>query len=94
MKLFRRKKQSEKKQDTLTPAQIKLVRAVYEDRGCAYCGNLRSAVNWWCGSKEAIAMRHTSIPGIIHCPFWAPDKALIRAELKDLENKAKENDKK
>lgn len=88
MKLFRKRKQS-----TLTPAQVAFVRKVYEDRACACCGHLRSAVSLWCGSAEAIAVRHTAIPGIIHCPFWAPDKRFIRAELKSLENKP-ENDKK
>lgn len=73
----------------MTSAQVAFIRKVYEDRACAYCGKLRSAVSWWCGSEEAIAARHTAIPGIIHCPFWAPDKRYVRAELKGLENKVK-----
>ena len=88
MKLFRKKKQN-----TLTPAQFAFVRKVYEERGCAYCRWLLSAVSLWCGSDEAISVRHTAIPGVIHCPYWLPDKCYIRAELKGLENKA-ENDKK
>ncbi len=88
MKLFRKKKQS-----ALTPAQVAFVRKVYEDRGCAYCRWLLSDVSLWCGSEQAIAARHTAIPGVIHCPYWVPDKCYIRAELKGLENKT-ENDKK
>ena len=83
MKLFRKRKQN-----TLTPAQVVFVRKVYEDCACTYCGKIRSAVSEWCGSEEAIAVRHTAIPGIIHCSFWAPDKAFIRAKLKGLKNKA------
>lgn len=84
MKLFCKKK----RQSTLTPEQVAAVRKIYEDRGCAYCGDLRSLVSLWCGSDEAIAARHTAIPGIIHCPFWHPDKLYIRKQLKA------ENDKK
>lgn len=90
MKLFRKRK---KQQSALTPEQVAVVREIYEDRACPYCAKLRSAVSWWCGSDEAISARHTAIPGIIHCPYWLPDKCYIRAELKDLENKT-ENDKK
>lgn len=89
MKLFRKKKQS-----TLTPAQVAFVRKVYEDRGCAYCGWLLSAVSLWCGNDEAISARHTAIPGIVHCPYWVPDKRFIGAKLKCLEDKVEENDKK
>ncbi len=76
MKLFRKKKQS-----TLTPAQVAFVRKVYEDRGCAYCGDLRSLVSLWCGSDKAIKSRRTAIPGIIHCPYWRPAKTYIRDEM-------------
>ncbi len=84
MKLFCKRK---KQQTALTPEQVAAVRAIYEDRGCGYCAKLLSAVSLWCGCDEAIAARHTAIPGIIHCPYWVPDKCYIRAELKDLENK-------
>lgn len=88
MKLFRKREQN-----ALIPVQVAFVRKVYEDRACVYCGKIRSAVSEWCGSEEAIAARHTAIPGVIHCPYWVPDKRYIRAKLKGLENKT-ENDKK
>lgn len=84
MKLFCKKKH----QSALTPEQVAMVRKIYEERGCAYCAKLRSAVSWWCGSEEAIAARHTAIPGVVHCLFWHPDKLYIRKQLKA------ENDKK
>lgn len=91
MKLFHKRKQN-----ALTLAQVAFIRKVYENRACAYCGKLRSAVSWWCGSEEAIAARHTAIPGVIHCPYWLPDKCYIRAELRDMvdNNKKSSNDKK
>lgn len=80
MKSFCKKR----KHELLTPAQVGFVRRVYEDRGCAYCAKLRSAVSLWCEDEQAIQARHTAIPGVIHCPYWRPDKAYIGAGLKDI----------
>lgn len=58
----------------------------FELKSCYDCGHLKSAVSWWCGSKEAIAARGTQIPGCIHCPFWKPDWKMIPKKYKTLEN--------
>lgn len=94
MKLFCKRKKQQKV--SLTPEQIAAVRKVYEERGCAYCGWLLSAVSLCSGSDEAISARHTAIPGVIHCPYWMPDKRYIRAKLKGVANndKSLSNDKK
>jgi len=41
-------------------------------RACRDCDHLISAVSWWCGCKEAIEYRGTSIPGVSNCKFWKP----------------------
>lgn len=86
MKLFCKNK---KKQVHLSPQAVGFVRKIYEDRGCAYCGDLRSLVSLWCGSDKAIKARHTAIPGVIHCPYWRPAKTYIRDEISALFGKQK-----
>lgn len=49
----------------------------FELKSCYDCKNLVAKISWWCGSKEAIEWRGTSIPGVIHCPFWKPDIKMI-----------------
>jgi len=41
-------------------------------RRCYDCKSLQAAVSWWCGNKEAVKWRGTSIPGVHDCPFWTP----------------------
>ncbi len=67
---------------SLTPDQVAHVRAIYSARCCADCAFLQSYVNWWCREPNAIRERGTAIPGIIHCPYWAPDKRYIRKKIK------------
>ncbi len=74
----------------LTDAQFLLERERPEIlRSCGYCDNIISALSLWCGSKEAIEARGTSIPGCIHCPFWKPDssakKKMAKNATKDIE---------
>ena len=57
--------------------QIAKVREIYQNRNCAFCGWMKAAVSWWCSNEDAIKARHTSIPGIRHCPYWKPDKSYI-----------------
>ncbi|MEK6757611.1 MAG: hypothetical protein AABX88_00640 [Nanoarchaeota archaeon] len=45
----------------------------FEIKNCYDCSSLFSKVSWWCGNKEAIEYRGTSIPGVTHCPYWSPD---------------------
>lgn len=47
-------------------------------RSCYNCEHLREALSIWCGNEKAIADRGTKIPGIIHCPYWEPDKKAHR----------------
>ena len=43
-----------------------------ELRSCADCASLASALTWWCTLKDAAKYRGTTLPGVIHCPFWSP----------------------
>lgn len=47
-----------------------------EVKSCADCGHLYARVSWWCGSKEAIELRNTAIPGISNCSFWKQGEPL------------------
>jgi hypothetical protein len=58
----------------------------FEKRSCYDCGHLKQALSWWCGNKDAIKKRGTTIPGCIKCPFWAPDWNLIDDKYKTPEN--------
>lgn len=58
----------------------------FEKKSCYDCGYLKSALSWWCGNKEAIKARGTSLPGCIHCPYWKPDWKMIDDEYKTPEN--------
>jgi hypothetical protein len=64
--------------------QIKEVRTIYNDKKCAFCGWLKSALNWWCTNEEAAKARGTTIPGISKCPWWKPDKKYIKERLKEM----------
>ena len=68
----------------LTAKQIAKVKEIYSDKSCVYCSWCRPAVNWWCYNKDAIQYRHTNIPNVIHCPWWAPEKPYIRKEIKNI----------
>lgn len=40
-------------------------------KSCYDCANLTcTGISFWCGSKDAIEYRGTSIPGCHSCPFW------------------------
>jgi hypothetical protein len=43
-----------------------------ERRSCYDCKFCQAAKSWWCKNEQAIETRGTSIPGVIHCPFWEP----------------------
>ena len=42
--------------------------------GCMDCKYLKSHISWWCSNNQAIMVRGTRIPGIIHCPYWELDQ--------------------
>lgn len=44
-----------------------------ERRSCVDCKFLQSYVSWWCTNEQAKLSRGTSIPGVIHCPYWELD---------------------
>ncbi len=58
----------------------------FKKKSCYDCGNLTSALSWWCASKEAIKSRGTSIPGVIKCKFWVPDWEMIDEKYRTEEN--------
>ena len=58
----------------------------FEKHSCYDCGHLKSALSWWCTSKEAKAARGTSLPGCIKCPYWIPDWSVIEDKWKTPEN--------
>jgi uncharacterized integral membrane protein len=68
----------------LTKEQRSNIREILEDKSCAYCKHLYSLVDWWCGNKDAIKSRGTSLPGVIHCPYFELDKNYTRKELKKI----------
>lgn len=57
----------------------------FDKRSCYDCGHIRSAMNLWCGNAQANKVRGTSIPGCIHCPYWAPDWSMIPKEYRTAE---------
>ena len=65
----------------LNKEQIGKVKAIYENKQCAFCGWLKSALHWWCTNEEAAKARGTTIPGISKCPWWKPDKTYIGKEI-------------
>lgn len=56
----------------------------FEKRSCHDCGYLKSALSLWCGNKEAIRDRGTSIPGCIKCPYWKPNFKRIKNKISNL----------
>lgn len=58
----------------------------FEKHSCADCAHLQKVVSLWCGNKFAIAARGTRRPGIIKCPYWAPDWNKIPDKYKTEEN--------
>lgn len=58
----------------------------FEKRSCFDCGHLKSALSWWCTSKEAKDARGTSLPGCIKCTFWKPNWRVIDSKYKTKEN--------
>lgn len=58
----------------------------FDKKSCYDCNNLKSALSYWCGSKEAIKARGTSIPGCTKCPFWEVDWSMIEDKYKTEEN--------
>lgn len=65
----------------LSKEQIARVRTIYENKQYAFCGWLKSALNWWCTNPEATKARGTNIPGVSKCQWWKPDKKYIRKEI-------------
>jgi len=58
----------------------------FDKKTCYDCGHLKSAMSWWCTSKEAKEARGTTIPGCIKCPYWKPDWSVIKDQYKIAEN--------
>jgi len=44
-----------------------------ERKSCVDCKFLKSYATWWCTNEQAKLARGTSIPGVIHCPYWELD---------------------
>jgi hypothetical protein len=83
MKKFSEMTQSEI--DSLSDVEYKSI-SPFDKKSCYDCGHLKQGLSWWCGNKEAIEKRGTSIPGCIKCPFWKPQWNLISDEYKTEEN--------
>lgn len=66
----------------LTKDQRRTIREILTDKSCADCKYLGSKVSWCCGNEDAIKARGTSLPGVIHCPYFKIDKNYTRKELK------------
>lgn len=66
----------------LTKDQRRNIREILEDKSCVYCKNLFPLVDWWCGNKDAIKARGTSLPRATHCTYFKLDKDYTRKELK------------
>jgi len=50
----------------------------FDKRSCHNCSYLTGALSLWCTNEEAKRARGTSIPGCIKCPYWSPNKKLIK----------------
>ena len=74
-------KDTKENMDKLTKDQQKVVRDILTNRSCSYCKYLVSHISWWCGNENAINVRGTRIPGVIHCPYFKVDKSYVRKEL-------------
>lgn len=66
----------------LTKEQRSNIRDILTEKNCAYCKYLVSKISWWCGNESAIKARGTSLPGVIHCPYFELDKNYTRKKLK------------
>lgn len=59
-----------------------------EARACARkrgpdCQYLTSALSWWCAHAKCSQERGTTIPGVIHCPYYEPRKPATPDALED-----------
>jgi hypothetical protein len=52
-------------------------------RNCYYCKFCVAYESWWCTNKEIIKLRGTTIPGVVHCPGWKPNKDAINQMAKN-----------
>lgn len=58
----------------------------FDKRSCYHCNDLKSALSHWCGNKEAIKARGTSIPGCVKCTYWTPNWDYIDEKYKTEQN--------
>ena len=58
----------------------------FEKKSCYHCNHLKSGLSWWCTNPDAKKARGTTLPGVIKCPYWAPDWKYIDDKYKTEEN--------